>query len=145
MEFLSADSAWINLSFWANLGSLAGFIITVIVFLRLRYVRRDYLLLTRGQAQINRLRELTSEINRYPDLPESDLKLVLGKCRSTLKGLGRKVKWSTWLEIRRLRSEIRGAEREISEENIESVFADLHRLMLELDDIIQDKKWEISS
>ena len=73
------------LPFYANVGSVLGFLITIWAAVTQLRTRRRYLLLLRGPDLLDELREYGSEINRYEELSEKERKTVLRGCRSTLR------------------------------------------------------------
>ena len=100
MEFTSLLA---QLPFYANLGSVLGFLITVWAGIAQLKIRRRYLLLLHGADLLETLKEYGSEINRYEDLSQKKRKTVLRGCRSLLRSLSKHVDWSTWRALFSLR------------------------------------------
>jgi len=61
---------WTQLPFYANIGSVAGFLITVFAAMSQKRTRRRYLLLLRGGDLVSQLEIHASKINAYEELED---------------------------------------------------------------------------
>lgn len=132
----------LQLSFYANVGSVFGFLITVWAAAAQVRTRRRYLLLLRGPELLNELREYGSEINRYEDLSEKERKTVLRKCRSTSRSLSAHLDWSTWRGLIPLRWTLWRQWKYATVEDADEIYAQVQAGINEVNNLILEQRAE---
>ena len=131
-----------QLPFYANVGSVLGFLITIWAAVTQLRTRRRYLLLLRGPDLLDELREYGSEINRYEELSEKERKTVLRGCRSTLRSLSRQLDWSTWRALIPLRWTLWRQWNQATVDDAGEIYARVQAAINEINNLILQQKAE---
>lgn len=130
------------LPFYANVGSVLGFLITIWAAVTQLRTRRRYLLLLRGPDLLDELREYGSEINRYEELSEKERKTVLRGCRSTLRSLSKQLDWSTWRALIPLRWTLWRQWSQATVDDAGEIYARVQAAINEINNLILQQKAE---
>lgn len=131
-----------QLPFYANVGSVLGFLITVGAAARQLRTRRRYLSLLRGPDLLARLEDHGSKINRYEELSEKEQKTVLRGCRSTLRNLSKHLDWSTWRTLVPLRWTLWWNWKQATVEDADEIYARVQAAINEVNNLLLEKEAE---
>jgi hypothetical protein len=131
-----------KLPFYANVGSVLGFLITVWAAVTQLRTRRRYLLLLRGPDLVAELEDYGSKINRYEDLSEKEQKTVLRGCRSTLGSLSKHLDWSTWIAVTSLRWTLWRKWDQATVEEADEIYARVQAAINQIKNLILEQKAE---
>lgn len=131
-----------QLPFYANIGSVLGFLVTIWAALAQVRTRRRYLLLLRGTDLVEALQRQGSDINRYEELSEKERKTVLRECRSTLRSLSKHVDWSTWRGLIPLRWKLWRKWNQATVEEADELYARIQAVIAEINNLILKQKAE---
>lgn len=129
-----------ELPFYANVGSVLGFLITIWAAMSQVRTRRRYVLLLRGADLIAELKQYGSEINRYEELSEKEQKTVLRGCRSTLRSLSKHLDWSTWSALLPLRWTLWQQWTRATVEEADEIYARVQAAIQEVENLIEEQK-----
>lgn len=139
---MDVTSLLTQLPFYANLGSVGGFLITVYAAFAQFRTRRRYLLMLRGPDLLTDLKEYGSQINRYDELSEKDRKTVLRECRSTLADLSKYVDWATWRGFIFLRWTLWAKWNRATVEEANEIYAEVQAVINNVNNLILEQKAE---
>lgn len=131
-----------KLPFYANVGSVLGFLITVWAAVTQLRTRRRYLFLLRGPDLLAELEDYGSEINRYEDLSEKQRKTVLRGCRSTLRSVSKHLDWSTWRTLVPLRWTLWWNWKQATAEDADEIYARVQAAINEVNNLLLEQKAE---
>lgn len=132
----------LDLSFWANIGSVFGALATLIAFIQQRKTRRHYKLLIQGPEQLEALRKVGAKLNLYDELSPGKRKTVLATARSHLHNTGKLLGWKEWVGLGLLRLSLRWQWKKASAEYAETLYAEVQRLIVHVEYQIREKKVE---
>ena len=144
------QTTWMNiLAFLANLGSLAGFILTLYVYRKLRQLWKEYALIYRVPIAAEQLAQANSRLaKKYNAALTSRLELlaVLGEMKAALESIARNIGIDYGKGFLALRSMIRGAERDkpIGPEKLDEIYAESILLTQRALDIVEDRKHRLN-
>lgn len=151
-----------SLSFWANIGSIAGFLATLLTWFWAYRSRRYYLLVGRVPEQIDELQKRTSElaeVNNNPDATRKDRLRALKHVRVSLESIARNIGWkhasrirdrlarsTGWIsrsEFADLKSKIKKIEQEdtLEPETLDDIWAESEALAEKAHNIVRDSKF----
>lgn len=139
---MSVTELLTQLPFYANVGSVLGFLITIWAAVSQLRTRRRYLLLLRGPDLLDELREHGGNINRYEELSGKKRKTVLRRCRSTLRSLSKHVDWSAWRSLLSLRWTLWRQWNRATVEEAEEIYAKVQEAITEVNNLIDEQKAE---
>jgi uncharacterized protein YciI len=136
----------VSLSFWANVGSIAGFLAKLLTWFWAHRSRRYYLLVGRVPNHIERLRQSTNRpaiLNSGPDLDRSEILRALKQVREAAESIRRNVSWTERRDFANLVNQIRRIERANSLDPtvIDEIWAEGEALADRADALVQDRKF----
>lgn len=131
-----------QLPFYANVGSVLGFLITIWAAVTQLRTRRRYLLLLRGPDLLDELKRYGSEINRYKELSKKERKTVLRECRSTLRSVSKQLDWSTWRALIPLRWTLWRQWSGATVDDAEEIYARVQAAINEINNLILQQEAE---
>lgn len=131
-----------TLSFWANVGSVAGAVFTFGAFLYQLSLRKQYALLIRGPELIEDLTGVGSQLNDYEELSNRQQKTVLGRARSILASSSKHLRWSQRIGLWRTRLSLWWNWQGASPETVENYYAEVQRVISALDIRIRNRQVE---
>ncbi len=137
------------LAFLANLGSLAGFILTLYVYYKLRQLWKQYALIYRVPVAVEQLEEVRHQLaekNNAPSPSRQELLAVLGEMKAALESIARNIGTDYGRGFRELRLKIRDAERDkpLNPEKLDEIYANSIHLARRALDIVEDRKHRLS-
>lgn len=137
------------LAFLANLGSLAGFMLTLYVYYRLRQLWKEYALIYRVPLAAEQLAQANSRLATKYNVAltsRQELLAVLGEVKAALESIARNIGTDYGKGFLALRSKIGDAERDksISPEKLDEIYAASIHLARRALDIVEDRKHRLS-
>lgn len=151
-----------SLSFWANIGSIAGFLATLWTAWSAYRSKRYYLLVGRVPEQIEELQNRTSElaeVNNNPDATRTDRLRAIKHVRVSLESIARNIGWkhTSWIldllarstgwisrsDFADLKSKIKKIEQEDSLDpvTLDDIWAESEALAEKAHNIVRDSKF----
>lgn len=136
----------VSLSFWANIGSIAGFLATLLTWFWAYRSRRYYLLVGRVPDHIERLRQSTNRLailNSAPDQDRGEILLALKQVREATESIRRNVSWTERRDFGNFVNQIRRIERANSFDPnvIDEIWAEGEALANRAEALVQDRKF----
>jgi hypothetical protein len=136
----------VSLSFWANVGSIAGFLATLLTWFWAYRSRRYYLLVGRVPEYIERLRESTERLavsNNAANRDRSEILRALKRVRESVESIRRNMSWRKRSDFESLTNQIRQIENadSLDPNVIDEVWTEAQALANRADDIVQDRKF----
>lgn len=135
-----------SLSFWANIGSIAGFLATLLTWIWAYRSRRYYLLVGRVPDHIERLRKSTNRLaisNNTPVRDRAEILRALKQVREATESIRRNVSWTERGNFGNLVNQIRQVERanSIDPNAIDEIWAEGEALANRAEALVQDRKF----
>ena len=136
----------VSLSFWANIGSIAGFLATLLTWFWAYKSRRYYLLVGRVPDHIERLRQGTNRLavsNNARDRDRGDILRALKLVREATESIRRNVSWTERRDFANLLNQIRRLEgvNSFDPTVIDEIWAEGEALADRADALVQDGKF----
>lgn len=142
MEFIQN----INLSDIGSVASIIGLLLTVVVFLNIRSIKRFYVFRARVPELLERLIEQSSKISTYQnDFVNSsqEIDIVVAQVEITLKSLKQKLSGSVKSSVGKILKQLeRLVNQSKTSANLWSLYIDLQKLIAEVQELQSDLKWE---
>ena len=145
----SDQTTWMSiLAFLANLGSLAGFFLTLYVYFKLRQLWKQYALIYRVPIEIEKLRKAGSRLSQLnkPSTSRQELLAVLGGMKAALESIARNIGTDYDKGFLELKLKIRKAERDkpLNTEKLDKIYADSVHLADRAFSIVEDRKHRLN-
>ena len=142
MDFLKV----IKLDDLANLASIVALVLTIVIFMNLRSIRRFYKFTARVPELLNKLIQHARKISEYQkDFATShrEIDLEIAEAEVVLKSLKNKVNRQTISSISRVLKTIKTYNRQRYNSNqLWEVYIEMHKLIAEIHELQSDLKWE---
>lgn len=134
------------LNFIGNLASIFGLIITIVILINIKNIKKYYFSKIRIPQLNEALKNLSSNLRElgtnYPK-SENDLKINLGRITVIVESLQKKVPREMRTIIKELLEKINKTEKRINQEKVGSLYIDIEKFLLKLEEHENDLEWEI--
>ena len=128
-----------------NAASILGLLLTVLVFIGLRSIKRSYIFTARVPELLKKLVAHASSIAAYQkDFSNSqqEIQLELAGTEIVLKSLRRKVSRSTRGSVRRVLKVVKDSNGpNQSHDNVWTIYVEMQKLIIEVQELQSDLKW----
>ena len=146
----SDQTTWMDiLAFLASLASIAGFLLTLYIYVKLRQLWKQYALISRVPVAVEQLKKANSRLaeeNNAPSPSRQKLLAVLGEMKAALESMARNIGSDYGKGFQELKSKIRDAERDkpLNPEKLDEIYADSIHLARRAHDIAEDRKHRLN-
>ncbi len=135
----------VTLSDLGNAASIIGLLLTIMIFINLRNIKRFYIFTARVPELLEKMRQHAGKISSYQeDFSNSgqEIELELAGAEITLKSLKGKVSRRTKSSIKRVLKAVKNYDRtEKDQDKLWAVYVEIHKLIAEVQELQSDLKW----
>ena len=126
--------------------SILGFLLTIIIFLTLRSIRRFYVFTARVPELLKKLINHASKISEYQkefSNSQQEIELELAKTEVVLNSLKKKVSRQTKSAVNSMLKTVKSYNNSSNDSNsLWAVYVEIQKLITEIQELQSDLKWE---
>jgi len=128
-----------------SVASILGFLLTILIFLSLRSIRRFYVFTARVPELLSKLKKHAGEISKYQkEFSDSQqgIELELSRAEVVLKSLKKKVSRQTKSSINNVLKTVKTYNSFNDSKRLREVYIEIIKLIDEIEELQSDLKWE---